>query len=114
MSHNNDPIVQRLLNESRDAQTKWMNGDSGPIAELMAHTSTFTIFGPFGGPSPPGWSEDSARAQAGAARQFQGATSSTIELVQSHVSDNLIVLVTIERSLVKFAGSEQPQQWDCG
>lgn len=104
-------IVQKLLNEARVAQGAWMEGDSAPAAAAMAHTDQFTIFGPFGGMIPPGWSEGSVRAQAAVAAQFQGATSSTIELVQSHVSERLIVLVMIERSLVRLAGSE-PQQWD--
>jgi hypothetical protein len=78
----------------------------------VAHTPSFTIFGPFGGPSVPGWNEDSAKAQTAAARQFQGVTSSSIELVQSHLSDKLIVLIMIERNVGKFAGFEQAQQWE--
>jgi ketosteroid isomerase-like protein len=87
-----------------------MRGDSAPFAELMAHTDTFTIFGPFGGPAGR-WSENFARLQAASAAQFQGATASTVELLQAHVSEDLIVLVLLERSLVRLAGSE-PQQWD--
>ena len=112
MSHANDPIVQKLLTDARSAQLMWMSGDSAAYATLMAHTPTFTIFGPFGGPSPPGWSEEFAKAQASAARQFQGAVSSTIDLVQSYVAGDLIVLVMIERNVEKFGGYEQPQQWD--
>ncbi len=75
------------------------------------HSDGFRIFGPFGSAGPAGWSENFARTQAAAAAQFQGATSSTVELVQSYVSDRLIVLVMLEKNLVRLAGSE-PQQWD--
>jgi len=111
-SHANEVVVQKLLTDARKAQLQWMGGDSAPYAALMSHTPTFTIFGPFGGPSPPGWSEEFAKAQALAARQFQGAVSSTIDLVQSYVSGNLIVLVMLERNVEKFSGYEEPQQWD--
>jgi ketosteroid isomerase-like protein len=110
-SHNSDPIVQKLLNEHRATSLAWMEGDSAPVAATMAHTDAFTIFGPFGTVGATGWSENFARAQVTAAAQFQGATYSTVELVQSHVSDGLIVLVTLEKNLVRLAGSE-PQQWD--
>jgi ketosteroid isomerase-like protein len=110
-SHDNDQIVQKLLTQAKKAQLNWLSGDSGPSAAQMAHTPRFTIFGPFGGPSPPGWSDEFAKIQASAARPFRGGTTS-IELVQSHVADDLIVLITIERNQVKFAGSDRPQQWD--
>jgi len=109
-SASDNPVVQRLLSEARSGTQAWMQGDSAPFAELMAHTGAFTIFGPFGGPAAR-WGENFARAQAAAAAQFQGATTSTIDLLQAHVSDDLIVLVLLERSQVKLAGSE-PQQWD--
>jgi ketosteroid isomerase-like protein len=109
-SASENPIVQRLLEEARSGTDAWMRGNSAPFADLMAHTDAFTIFGPFGGPAGR-WGENFARVQAASAAQFQGATASTVDLVQAHVSDDLIVLVLLERSLVRLAGSE-PQQWD--
>ena len=109
-SASDNPIVQRLLSEARSGTNAWMRGDSAPFAELMAHTDAFTIFGPFGGPAAR-WGENFTRAQATSAAQFQGATASTIDLLQAHVADDLVVLVLLERSLVRLAGSE-PQQWD--
>lgn len=111
MTHGNDPIVRELLEQTLAAWRQWIKGDGRLAADLMAHTPTFTIFGPFGGPSPPGWSEESAKAQAATARLFQGGTVD-IELVQSHVSADLVVLVTIERAQVRFAGQGQPTTWD--
>jgi hypothetical protein len=99
------------LAQTKEASRKWMNGDSGPYSAMMAHTPQFTIFGPFGGPSPPGWTDEFASRQVDAARPFQGGTAA-IELIQSYVSGDLVVLVTIERNQVTFAGSDRPQQWD--
>jgi hypothetical protein len=106
-----DALVQQLLRQGEDASRRWMNGDSTGYANLMAHTDRFTIFGPLGGSSPIGWSEGFARAQAAGARQFEGDISATVELIQSYVSDSLIVLVKIERSKVRLAGREPPQEW---
>lgn len=106
-----DTLVQQLLIQSEDASRRWMNGDSTGYANLMAHTDRLTIFGPLGGPSPIGWSEGFARAQAAGARQFHGGISSTVELVQSYVSDSLIVVVKIERTRVRLAGMKEPEEW---
>src|SRR5262245_52829567 len=111
VSHNSDPIVQELLAQAVASQRQWVSGSSQPAAANMAHAATFTIFGPFGGPSPVGWNEEMAQAQAATARQFQGGTSD-IQLVQSHVSDSLIVLITIERNQVRFAGQEGLRKWE--
>jgi hypothetical protein len=111
VSHNNDPIVQGLLAQAIAGQQQWLSGYSQSAAGRMARTPTFTIFGPFGGPSPAGWSEEFAKVQAATARQFQGGTTD-IELVQSYVSADLIVLATIERNQVRFAGQDALRKWD--
>ena len=107
----NDTLVQQLLIQGEDASRRWMNGDSTGYTNLMAHTDRFTIFGPLGGPSPIGWSEGFARAEAAGARPFHGGLSSTVELVQSYVSDSLIVVVKIERNKVRLAGMQEPEEW---
>jgi hypothetical protein len=107
----NEALVRQLLIQGEDASRRWMNGDSTGYANLMAHTDRLRIFGPLGGASPIGWSEGFARAQAAGARQFLGGISSTVELVQSYVSDSLVVIVKIERNKVRLAGREQPEEW---
>lgn len=108
----NDALVHQLLIASEDASRRWMNGDSSGYASLMAHTDRFTIFGPLGGPSPVGWSDGFAKAQAAGAHHFHGRVSSTIELVQSYVSDSLVVLVKMERNKVRIADGTVPEEWD--
>lgn len=107
----NDALVHQLLTQDEDASRRWMNGDSTGYANLMAHSDRLRIFGPLGGASPIGWSDGFARAQAAGARQFLGGISSTVELVQSYVSDSLVVIVKIERNKVRLAGREQPEEW---
>jgi len=103
--------MQRLLDEGRRSTLAWMSGDSGPAAQGMIHDARFSIFGPFGGPSPAGWSDEFAARQAGAAKAFQGSVSSSVELVRSYVTADLVVLVLIERNEVQFAGHARPQPW---
>jgi len=86
-----------------------MNRDSNGFANLMAHTDRFTVFGPLGGASPAGWSEQFAKAQAAGAQRFHGSTSSAVELVQSYVSNTLVVLVKIVRHQVRFAPTQPPR-----
>jgi hypothetical protein len=105
-------LVQKLLVQGEDASRRWINGDSTGYANLMVHTDRLTIFGPLGGPSPMGWNDRFARAQVAGARQFQGGILSTVELVQSYVSDSLVVVVKIERNKVRVAGRNQPEEWD--
>lgn len=101
--------VQRLLEEARVAQQAWVNG-SPAYGEMMSHTADLTIAGPFGGPVMRGWIDQFPIMQAQVAAQFKGGTS-TIELVNSHESGDLIVLVITERSEVKFDGYDKPQPW---
>lgn len=107
----NDALVHKLLVDGEDASRRWLNGDSSGYTNLMAHTDRFTIFGPLGGPSPVGWSEGFAKAQAAGAHHFHGSVSSTTELVQSYVSDSLVVLVKIERNNVRIADRKELEEW---
>ena len=107
----NDALVHQMLIQGEDASRRLMNGDSTGYANLMAHSDRLTIFGPLGGPSPDGWSDGFARAQAAGARQFRGGISSTVELVRSYVSDSLVVVVKIERNKVRLGDREQPEEW---
>jgi hypothetical protein len=106
-----DELVQRLLEQAKRSNHAWMSGDSGPAAQGMVHDARFSIFGPFGGLPPPGWSDEFASRQASAAKAFQGSVSSSIELVRSYVTPEMAVLVLIERSEVRFAGHDRPQPW---
>jgi len=103
-------IVQKLLAELKEASQAWVNGSSSAYAEMMSHTDDFTIMGPFGGAPIRGWSERSRVAQAQVASQFKGGAIE-IELVASYESEDFIVLVLLERSNVKFEGSDEPQPW---
>jgi ketosteroid isomerase-like protein len=103
------PIVQKLLEESKRGLQAWVNGRAD-YAEMMSHAPDFTIAGPFGGAPIRGWSERSRTAQAQVASQFKGGTGD-VELVASYETSDLIVLVIVERSQVKFGDNDNPQPW---
>ena len=104
------PNIMMLLNEVQREREAWVSGRSDVAAEHMAHSPDFTIAGPFGGAPVRGWTEHFQAAQARAAAQFRGGTSE-IQLVSSHESNDLIVLVMVERGEAQFDGSSEPQDW---
>ncbi len=71
----------------------------------MTQAADMTIFGPFGGPAGgPG------PQQAKAAALFRGGTG-RCELVKVIAEGDLLVLVMIERSLVRFTEDAAPRPW---
>jgi hypothetical protein len=69
-----------------------------------------TIFGPFGGPAPNMSAPELTARQKSASKQFE-AGQTTFELVNRIVSDDLVVLVMIERNSVRLAGATEFQPW---
>ena len=102
--------VRKLLEDAQRANSAWMNGQGTDYADLMSHTEDFSIAGPFGGPAVHGWRDVIRMVQAQVAAQFKGGTTK-VELVNSHESGNLIVLVMTERGEAKFDGYDTPQPW---
>ena len=102
--------VRRLLEDAQHANSAWMNGRGTDYADLMSHTADFSIAGPFGGPAVHGWIDVIRLVQAQVAAQFKGGTTK-VELVTSHESGDLIVLVMTERGEAKFDGYDTPQPW---
>jgi ketosteroid isomerase-like protein len=101
--------VKKLFAEAQTANQDWMDGKP-TYADMMAHSEGFTIAGPFGGPAMKGWTEQSAIGQARTATQFKGGKTS-IELVNSHESGDLVVLIMTERGEATFEGYDTPQAW---
>jgi SnoaL-like domain len=100
----------RLLDKGRDewihGRLIWQEKDS-PIAQA----DDATIFGPFGGIAPTGAAPlvrpDMQRAIAS---RFQGGAGST-EVVRAIVEGDLVVVVYVDRSTVRFDGSEREGPW---
>jgi ketosteroid isomerase-like protein len=77
----------------------------------MAQADDATIFGPFGGIAPSG-APPTVRSdlQRQIASRFQGGSGST-ELVRAIVEGDLAVVVYIDRSTVRFDGSDREGPW---
>jgi len=69
-----------------------------------------TIFGPFGGPSPNMAASDLMVLQQASSKQFEFGES-TFEVVSRIMSDDLVVLVMVERNAVRLAGASEFQSW---
>lgn len=89
-----------LVDRGRQA---WIDGTPGHGVE---QDDDMTIFGPFGG--EPGSGTGLHGRQQQAMRLFHGGTG-RCEVVKTIVSDNLVVLVLIERNDVVVEGSDESQ-----
>src|SRR3954452_2392091 len=104
-----DAIVQRLLQQKECTQRAWVNGDVSP--EIFGQRQDVTLLNPFGGYSGQGRGGVQA-VQQGAISHFAGGASDVeSELLHAMVSDDLAVLVMIERSQVQLKGYDEPQPW---
>src|SRR5215211_3188631 len=102
-------VVQRLLEQKERTQRAWVNGEISP--EIFGERRHVTLLNPFGGYSGRG--QDGVQAvQQGAISHFAGsATEVESELLHAMVSDDLAVLVMIERSQVRLKGHDEPRPW---
>jgi hypothetical protein len=103
-----DQLVQQLLNQNRQGLNAWINGQLGD--SIFPRDAVVTLLNPFGGYSKPEYS-GVRPLQERAISHFEGGTDASIELVQAMVSDDMACLVTIERSMVKFKGRDEPLPW---
>lgn len=87
--------VARLVRNSAEANSALVRGDIDGYLALIKHSKDYVLMSPFGGEPRRGFdgSEKSRKAMA----QFFKSGTLDQELVATYNSDNLIVLVTIER-----------------
>jgi hypothetical protein len=97
--------IGRLLADTRRRQQEWIRGKEGDIV-LLQHPD-MTIYGPFGGPARL---IGDRVAQNAARAQFKGGTGQ-VDVVRVIESDDLVVLVLFERSIVEFEGRDEPHPW---
>ena len=98
-----DELVRRL----EEATTLFMRGDMQAYLALTAHAPGYTLMNPFGG--PPTRYEDRVPSLLAAASYFRGGEAK-IELVEALRSDDLLVLVMIERQHGEVGGLPD-QDW---
>jgi hypothetical protein len=104
-----DAIVQRLLEQKARTLRAWVNGEVSP--EIFGQRQDVTLLNPFGGYSGRGRDGVQAVQQGAIAHFAGGATEVETELLHAMVSDDLAVLVMIERSRVRLKDHAEPQPW---
>jgi len=99
-----DRLMRAVEGEAETFLTGRFGADTG-----FTQAEDMTIFGPFGGPSPNMAASDLMVPQQASSKQFE--LESTSEVVNRIVSDDLVVLVMVERNAVRLAGASEFQSW---
>ena len=102
-----DDVAEVRQAEARfyEALLRLMNGDSGPLKEVLSHREDATAFLGWGG-YERGWAELEARWEW-ARSQFASGRSVTPETIAIDVSGDLAYTVAIERGDVQLAGRDE-------
>ena len=104
-----DQEVDDLVLLATKAHEVLMRGDMRRYRELLPHADDFTLMTPFGG-KPTHGSQLSDERMEEIGRFFKNGRDSTLELVQSYRSVDLVVLAAIERTHVAV-GDIPAQDW---
>ncbi len=104
-----DSVVQQLLEQGKRDHHAWINGQVNQTN--YARRDDVTLLNPFGGYRGRGYEAGVSATRQSAIGYFESGSEASIELIQAITSDDLIVLVTIERAQVKFAGRDEPHPW---
>ncbi|UNX54060.1 nuclear transport factor 2 family protein [Georgenia sp. TF02-10] len=89
-----DAQVAGLIQQAGEAANAWMRGDIERYLELVHHAQGFTLIAPDGG--PPVQYADRRAEFAGWQSPFADGEAS-LEITGTHVFDDAVVLVMIER-----------------
>jgi ketosteroid isomerase-like protein len=103
----NDAVAM-LIARAADKNAAYMRGDMERWLKLVRLAPDFTLMEPFGGPASHGF-DTSAERMAQRARYFQNGKTA-IELAQSYATQDMIVLVMIERQTGEVGGLPE-QDW---
>ena len=97
-----------LIQRTEAQAAAFMRGDMQRWSELVRIADDFTLMQPFGGPASHGFDASPERL-AQLAKYFRNGDAK-LELVQSYASDDLVVLVMIERQHGEVGGLPD-QDW---
>ncbi|MDQ6832557.1 MAG: nuclear transport factor 2 family protein [Chloroflexota bacterium] len=98
---------RQIIEQRRVANNAFVNRNAQPLKEMASHRADVTVLGAFGG-FEHGWVEVGSRYDWAAARFNGGAFTS--EIIATYVTSELAYSVAIERSAVRFTGSDEPAQ----
>jgi ketosteroid isomerase-like protein len=100
--------LAELIRHAAEAASAYMRGDIRKYLTLIKHADDYTLMAPFGGEPTHGFDASPERLEA-TARFFQ-AGEADLELVQSYVAGDMVVLVVIERQHGEVGGLPD-QDW---
>jgi ketosteroid isomerase-like protein len=99
--------LAELVRRTEEATSAFMRGDMDGYLALTPHARGFTLMNPFGG--PPARYEDRTESLRAAASYFR-AGDAKLEVAETHVWDDTVVLVMIERQHGEVGGLPD-QDW---
>jgi ketosteroid isomerase-like protein len=102
-----EPVAQ-LVAQAAEKNAAFMRGDMQRWSELVRIAADFTLMQPFGGPPSRGFNKTPERL-AELARYFRNGKTSQ-EIVQTCASEDIVVLVMIERQTGEVGGLPE-QDW---
>jgi ketosteroid isomerase-like protein len=100
--------LAELVRRVTEAAEALIGGDVEGYLARIRHADDYTLMSPYGGETTRGF-DDSDEALAGLARFFRGGEAS-VEVVETYVSGDLVVLVVIERQR-GVVGDLPEQDW---
>ena len=98
-----EPDVGAVIERAAQGHAALMQGDLDRYRRHIQVSRDFTLMAPFGGLSTRG-NELSPERWAAIARFFRNGRDSTLELVQSYRSSDMVVLAVIERTVAEIGG----------
>ena len=103
-----DDELAGLVRLQAEAASAFMRGDVTRYVELIDHADDYTLMAPFGGEPRHGFDESPEyRAEL---ESFFADGEAELEVVQSYVSGDLVVLVVVERQHGRVGGLPD-QDW---
>jgi ketosteroid isomerase-like protein len=91
-----DEDLGKLVERVREATGALMQGDVHRYLALVNHAPDYSLMPPTGGPTRHGFDSSAASVEA-MEKTFGGGGDGDFELVQQYASDDLAVLVGVER-----------------
>jgi ketosteroid isomerase-like protein len=97
-----DEDISELVERAAEAASALIRGDARAYFTLLPHADDYTLMAPWGGEPRRGFDVSDETLEA-LATYFQGGEAQ-VEVVQSYVSAELVVLVVMERQHGKVGG----------
>lgn len=101
-SNISDQDVADLVQRVTVAAKAYISGDMETYFSLIRHSDDFTLMSPFGGVTVEGF--DISPERLTALKDFFRSGGAEVEVVQTHASGDLVVLVIVERQRGEIGG----------